>query len=154
MDKKLLRYMPEYYICPYCGNLHDWKEATCDKMLGYYEFFFKADLRCYKLHELGYKICFDDDNLYYNIRGICSKVSDMEGRIPIYSIVQKSTIPMVVFNVEVTTRDFIGRYDCIYCRYHEDCYYPKLGEHIKKVKLELGFVFNESEYRLVQQECE
>ena len=149
MNNAFLKSVPQYYVCPFCGSLHKWN----GKHLGYYNnTLCEKKLKCDEEPYRGdvYFIQFDYcNNLHYRMKSLCRKIDKVEGMIPISSIQWKPDTPMVYFNIEVTTEGFVGLYDCKECGFSISCNYAR-GERRKKTEIQLGFVFDESEYRIVQ----
>ena len=154
MELKLLDLTPKRYLCPYCGEWHEWSKLL---ELGYYDSSrctaeFSCD-ECPGHSSLGnYSIYFLDDYLYYSTDGICNKAKQaIKGKIPISSIVESSELPRVTFGVDFTAADEVNRYQCSNCDFKWQCNVCSLGTQGdgRHMKITFGFEFDQSNYNSI-----
>ena len=102
MNKKLLGLTPKRYLCPYCGEWHDWELSH---ILGYYDSpARKAKLKCekqlYGCRPREMQVYFSSRYCYYRTIPTCSIGNlDINDKIPIEGIFECSTEPRVKFSV-------------------------------------------------------
>ncbi len=151
MDQKLLDLTPKRYLCPYCGEWHDW---GLSHELGYYDSSeYKAELGCERQLP-GYKfrrmyIYFSDGYCYYKTIPTCSKGNlDINNKIPIEDIVESSEEPRVTFAVPFTADRDVGRSECSDCNCKDRCLMCKLGDenNSRRMHITFGFEFKQSDY--------
>jgi hypothetical protein len=152
MEKELLSLTPKRFLCPFCGEWHEWNHYN----LGYYSSCnWIADLECTEFlmytDDAILKIFFSGSYLYYSINQICDYCEPINGKIPISSIVESSESPIVTFDVEFTTLDEVGSFECKHCRCSSDCIFVKLGDEGDSChrSVTLGFEFEQSDYNRI-----
>lgn len=150
MERKLLELTPKRFLCPYCGEWHEWSERY---ELGYYDSEnFQARLKCSNERDdniCDYRIYFSDNYCYFSTHSICSKANlSIERKIPISSIIESTDNPIVTFEVEFTTAREVGSYECRNCCYSSVCNCVKLGDKGDKrhMTITFGFDFNKDDY--------
>lgn len=154
MNPKLLELIPKYYLCPYCGEWHEW---NLDNELGYYDsIMYRARFNCDESPECkgDYSIYFSDGYLYYATDRICGKANQtMEGKIEISSIVESSD-SQVTFDVDFTAANEVGRYSCDDCGFRRQCNVCMRGSQGdgRHMKITFGFEFDQSDYKRIVQE--
>ena len=154
MERKLLNLTPKRYLCPYCGEWHEW--SKCHE-LGYYDSSrYTAEFSCDECpghSSIGnYSIYFSDDYLYYSTDRICDKAKQaIEGKIPISSIVESSELPRVTFDVDFTAANEVGSYPCSNCVFKRQCNVCRLGTQGdgRHMKITFGFEFDQSDYNSI-----
>ena len=97
---------------------------------------------------------------------MCRKASlNLDGKIPIESIIENADQPIVTFDVPFTAKNAVGRNetDCCICTFRSKCNLIKLSENGDSIhmKIPLGFEFEQSEYmrfvkvcKIARKECE
>ena len=151
MERKLLELTPKRFLCPYCGEWHDWGNR-CE--LGYYDSIkYPAKFVCpnipYGCNEGNYRIYFYNDYCYFSTDPICGKANQsMEGKIPISSIIESADKPIVTFEVSFTAKKDVGSYECLNCICRSICNCVKLGDAGDKrhMTITLGFEFDKDDY--------
>ncbi len=149
MKKQFLQLSPKYYICPYCGQLHTWKHNSLSRTKIYSKEVYCENLTRWDDNE--YSIQCTDDYLYYSIVKPCKKVAEIEGKVPISSILEVDELSIITFPVELTTKQYVSCSNCHSCSFVEKCYFCRLGEigDGREIKMQLGFVFDEAEYKSI-----
>ena len=151
MERKLLELTPKRFLCPYCGEWHDWGER-CE--LGFYDsIHFAAEFSCpnipYGCNAGNYRIYFYNDYCYFSTDSICGRAKQsMEREIPISSIIESADKPIVTFEVEFTTAEEVGSYECRNCSCRSTCNCVKLGDAGDKrhMTITFGFEFDREDY--------
>ena len=154
MERKLLELTPKRFLCPYCGEWHDWGERF---ELGYYDSIsYVAKFACpnipYGCNAGNYRIYFYNDYCHFSTDSICGRAKQsMEGEIPISSIIESADKPIVTFEVEFTTAEEVGSYECRNCSYRSTCNCVKLGDAGNKrhMTITLGFEFDKDDYNRI-----
>ena len=151
MEKEFLNLAPKHFLCPYCGEWHEWTEPH---ELGYYdssncEAAFECSNAPSGCNKGDYRIYFYEGYLYYSTERMCGRANQaMNGRIPISSIVEDPDRPIVTFNVAFTSNSDVGRYECSDCRFKEQCNLVRLGDKGDNCHMTItfGFEFEQSDY--------
>ena len=151
MEKEFLNLTPKHFLCPYCGEWHEWTEPH---ELGYYdssncEAAFECSNAPSGCNKGDYRIYFYAGYLYYSTERMCGRANQaMNGRIPISSIVEDPDRPIVTFNVAFTSNSDVGRYECSDCRFKEQCNLVRLGDKGDNCHMTItfGFEFEQSDY--------
>ena len=151
MEKEFLNLTPKHFLCPYCGEWHEWTEPH---ELGYYdssncEAAFECSNAPSGCNKGDYRIYFYEGYLYYSTERMCGRANQaMNGRIPISSIVEDPDRPIVTFNVAFTSNSDVGRYECSDCRFKEQCNLVRLGDKGDNCHMTItfGFEFEQSDY--------
>lgn len=151
MEKEFLNLTPKHFLCPYCGEWHEWTEPH---ELGYYdssncEAAFECSNAPSGCNKGDYRIYFYEGYLYYSTERMCGRANQaMNGKIPISSIVEDPDRPIVTFNVAFTSNSDVGRYECSDCRFKEQCNLVRLGDKGDNCHMTItfGFEFEQSDY--------
>lgn len=152
MEQQLLDLVPKGYLCPYCGEWHNWNN---DYSLGYYDSEeYETNLECYNVPGGGskgdYRIYFSDGYCHYYIDALCTKLrkSRIMGEIPISSMIEKAEEPVVTFQVPFTADYNVGWRECRDCTFKYECNFVRLCDNGDKrhMTITLGFEFEQSEY--------
>ena len=150
MEQKLLELTPKRFLCPYCGEWHDYGNR-CE--LGYYDSpSYAAKFACPNVPygcSSYYRIYFYNDYCYFSTDSICERAQQsMEGKILISSIIESADKPIVTFEVEFTAANNVGTYECSSCSYGSVCNFVKLGDKGDKrhMTITLGFEFDKDDY--------
>ena len=168
MKKELLTLTPKRFLCPICGEWHEWKHSH---HLGYYDSNFPAEFTNSSLYPSEcasdrYTIFVENGYLHYTTGVMCRKASlNLDGKIPIESIIENADQPIVTFDVPFTAKNAVGRNetDCCICTFRSKCNLIKLSENGDSIhmKIPLGFEFEQSEYmrfvkvcKIARKECE
>ena len=153
MDQKFLSLTPKRFLCPYCGKWHKW---TKKHELGYYSKDLSAKLYCYDAppfcDEGDYKVYFYNGYCYFSIDSMCKKANQsIKGKIPIADIIESIDEPIVTFEVPFVAENPVGKSECIFCDYSQECLYAKLGEKgdNRHMNITFGFEFKQSEYDVI-----
>ena len=166
MNKNLLQLEPTRWLCPFCGQWHDW---TGSFSLG--SGFSHLILSTCPYHPKDkllwtYFLDFKDDDCHYNIMGRCRYGGRPPtfGKIPISSITQSKREPIISFKAKINIGSFDGeevRKDCpATCLFRDNCTLLKIVEangykeeiitpskhKWKYVEMELKFEFEKSQY--------
>ncbi|MCI8470302.1 MAG: hypothetical protein HFJ35_02230 [Clostridia bacterium] len=151
MNQKLLDLTPKRYLCPFCGEWHNWEIPY---KLGDYDLSsYKARLEC-KNGDTGYsyrdmQVCFSDGYCYYKTTPTCGRGNlDINDKIPIEDIVESSEKPRVTFDVPFTAKKNVGRSECSDCAGKYICLMRKLGDenNSRHMYITFGFEFKQSDY--------
>lgn len=151
MNQKLLDLIPKRYLCPFCGEWHDW---GLPYELGYYDSSsYKAELGCER-QIVGCKnremhIYFSDGYCYYRTIPTCSIGNlNINSKIPIEDIVESFKEPRVTFAVPFTANSDVGRRECSDCDGRHVCLMYKLGNenNSRYMHIRFGFEFEQSDY--------
>lgn len=155
MNEKFLGLTPERYLCPYCGQWHDWPKDTYPFYLGCYDIKWKDnvkltctqagpfDLRGY------YKFYIMNGSLYYEIQDLCRRYrTELEGRIAISDIVESCEGPFITFECPVQISSPIGPKHCAECKEKCVCatYQQAVETGSQDTKIRFGFKFDEDNY--------
>ena len=151
MDQKLLSLTPRRFLCPYCGEWHEWNHAH---ELEYYDSRqYSAKLECSNAprgcNKGDYRIYFSNGYCYYSTDPICRWANQsIEGKIPISSIIESTDKPSVTFKVPFTAKNDVGSYECSHCDYENECICVKLGDKgdNRHMTITFGFEFEQSDY--------
>ena len=151
MERKLLELTPKRFLCPYCGEWHEWSERY---ELGYYDSpSYVAKFTCSNTpigcNDGNYRIYFYNDYCYFSTDSICGRAQQsMEGKILISSIIESADKPIVTFEVEFTAANNVGTYECSSCSYGSVCNFVKLGDKGDKrhMTITFGFEFDKNDY--------
>ena len=151
MDQKLLSLTPRRFLCPYCGKWHEWNK---EHELGYYDSErYQAQFICSNAPSIcnkgNYRIYFYDGYCYYSTDYMCRRATQsIEGKIPIFSIIESADKPTVTFEVPFTAKSDVGRYECSECVYKDECICVKLGDEgdNRHMTITFGFEFEQSDY--------
>lgn len=152
MNEKLLKLTPQRYLCPYCGEWHEWEGNSLD---WYDTPSYTAEFSCPSCpgrRSIGkYAIYILDGYCNYEVESVCSSSQSIKGKIPISSIQESLEYPIVTFNVNFTAERDIGRSrysDCSGCTFSGYCNSQKLGEQGdgRNIEITLGFEFKQSDY--------
>ena len=155
MNQELLKLIPKRYLCPYCGEWHDWRDWGGEEHeLEYYDSEqYEAELDCPNLPYGGisgdYRFYFEDGYCHYYTRHLCGKADQfLQGKIPISSIIESTDKPIVTFEVNFTSRGFVGTSECSGCDFKDKCICVKLGDKGNgyDMKITFGFEFDQSDY--------
>ena len=148
MEKGLLGLKPERFLCPYCGEWHDWNSYH---KLGDYDF--QTIFNCPNIPSNSYRGCYIiysyGDSLNYSTEKICERAKQvMSGEIPIDCIIEHSDKPIVTFSVPFTADSPVGSTICRTCEYVDHCNCVKLGDEGNNLDMTItfGFEFEQSEY--------
>ena len=158
MNKKLLGLTPKRYLCPYCGEWHDWELSH---ILGYYDSpARKAKLKCekqlYGCRPREMQVYFSSRYCYYRTIPTCSYGNlDINDKIPIEGIFECSTEPRVKFSVPFIADNDVGGSNCSDCDSKDRCLMCKLGEanHTRHMYIKFGFEFEQSDYKKFSNEA-
>lgn len=152
MEKELLNLTPKRFLCPFCGEWHEWKLVH---ELSYYDSTsYSAELEC-ALRREGYKerkmrFHFADDKCHYRTFPSCGRASlELDGSIPIGNIVESLDKPQMTFDVLFTPKNCIGNSACSDCDSKDcNCQLVKLADagDWRQITLKLGFEFEQSDY--------
>ena len=154
MKKEFLQLVPKRYLCPVCGEWHEWMH----KSLGWYNSEdYMAIMKCPKLQgyadyeQAYYSIYFEDNRLYCKIENLCSYkfAGNVERNIPISLIKQIDSEFKVGFYVDYYAVERIGKLYCD-CGFSDTCEAYR-SDKIKDgsgviCKIPLGFEFEISDY--------
>jgi len=150
VNRKLLDLIPTHYLCPYCGEWHEWPSVM---NLGWYDFDKRSHFECYnapnKCNKGDYSIYFEDDYCYYSTEPQCGRGNlNLSGSIEIDSITQSSDEPIVTFNVPFNPANRVRHSFCSGCMTENICNLLKLTYkgYDDHMEITLGFKFEQSEY--------
>lgn len=157
MDERFLKLSPIRYLCPYCGEWHEWEQFH---ELGFYNSSsYKAKFECCNsptgCNSVDYSVYFESGMCYYSTERMCRRADQsMSGSIPISSIMERSDEPIVIFDVEFTSNSDVGRCECCDCGYRNKCNCVKLGDKgdHRHMKIPFGFMFEQSDYDKIYKE--
>lgn len=148
VEKGLLGLTPKRFLCPYCGEWHDWNSYH---KLGDYDF--QTNFYCPNIPSNSYRGCyiiyFYGDSLNYSTQKICERAKQvMSGEIPIDCIIEHSDKPIVTFSVPFTADSPVGSTTCRTCEYVDHCNCVKLGDEGNNLDMTItfGFEFEQSDY--------
>ena len=148
MEKGLLGLTPTRFLCPYCGEWHDWNSYH---KLGHYDL--KTIFNCPNIPSNSYRGCYIiysyGDSLNYSTLKICERAKQvMSGEIPIDCIIEHSDKPIVTFSVPFTADSPVGSTICRTCEYVDHCNCVKLGDEGNNLDMTItfGFEFEQSDY--------
>lgn len=154
MDRELLELKPTRFLCPYCGEWHEWKSPNT---LDWYDS--KGD--SYRTECSGfsagvssrgcYKFYFDDNKMYYSTDSVCGMAHmHIESSIEVKEILFSSMKPIVYFDHAFVSANKVGRVECSGCdSCIEKCNPVKLGDagDGRNMTITFGFEFDEEDYR-------
>lgn len=155
MQRQLLDLVPKRYLCPYCGEWHEWEGQS----LGYYDSeYYSTSIECSNApsgcNEGNYKVFFKDGYCYYSTERQCGRGRlELDGKIEIASITESSDEPIVTFKVPFKPNEPVGSMSCSSCRSKYVCNLVKLADkgYDGHMEITLGFEFEQSDYdRLVR----
>ena len=151
MEKGLLGLTPKRFLCPYCGEWHDWN--SYHKLGDYDSYDFQTNFYCPNIPSNSdrgcYRIYFYGDSLNYSTKKICERAKQvMSGKIPIDCIIEHSDKPIVTFSVPFTADCPVGSTRCWTCEYVDHCNCVKLGDEGNNLNMTItfGFEFEQSDY--------
>lgn len=151
MNKELLRLRPKRYLCPYCGEWHEWNFAS--NLASHDSYSYKAQLGC-KYQRAGCQtrrtiIYFEDGICHYKTRSICGRGHlEIDGVISIDEIVESSEEPRVTFSVLFKAASEVGISKCEDCASKDKCLICRLCDenNSRVMHITFGFEFEPSEY--------
>ena len=151
MNQKLLSLIPRRFLCPYCGEWHEWNHAH---ELEYYDSRqYSAKLECSNAprgcNKGDYRIFFYEGYCFYSTDKMCRRATQsIKGEIPISSIIESTDKPSVTFKVPFTAKEDVGIYECSDCDYKNECICVKLGDKgdNRHMTITFGFEFEQSDY--------
>lgn len=150
VEKELLTLIPKRFLCPYCGEWHEWDKNA----LAYYDSYnYRAKFSCPSCPghpNIGrFTVYFSDDYCYYTVDKVCVRAYQaMNGKVLISSIQEKIEVPAVTFDVDFTAASSIGRQRCSDCDFNGKCNFQMLGDQGDgcNMKITFGFEFEQSSY--------
>lgn len=151
MEKELLNLTPKRFLCPYCGEWHEWnsRHELGDYDSSNYKACFECSNAPFGCNKGDYRIYFYEGYLYYTTERICQKANQyMDGKIPISSIRENPDEPIVTFDVEFTSNSDVGSYECRNCDRKNKCNCVHLGDKgdNRHMAITFGFEFEQSDY--------
>lgn len=151
VEKKFLNLTPKRFLCPYCGEWHEWTEPH---ELGYYDSIsYKTSLVCSNApigcNKGNYEIFFHNGYCYYTTERQCGRARlELDGRIAIDSIIESVGEPTVTFKVPFVPYSNVGSDCCSDCRSMHVCNVVNLADKgdTHNMEITLGFEFEQSDY--------
>lgn len=153
MEKELLKLKPKRFLCPYCGEWHEWNRRT---PIEYHD---NCNLKAYfvcsnalneNLCKAGsYGIYHDNFYLYWSTRAVCQKAHlEMNEKIPISAIREDPYRPIITFDALFISDNPVGSDECRNCLFVDKCNCAQLGDKGDKrgMIIKLGFEFEQSDY--------
>lgn len=153
MNPELLKLVPKRYLCPFCGEWHEWD---------YYEKINKLEsydskencLECYcqkisrRYEGKAVRFYFDENHdIFYEMDSFCSRVKGAKGWEP--NIIVEESSPRVSFIINLTSNSPGGR-TCYDCNFIYDCGFRGRRSGFlddgQNLKIALGFEFDPDEY--------
>ena len=165
MNPKLLKLKPKRYLCPYCGEWHEWELnypledydgeewEIYDSWEGEYVVSTGvADLRCpndledYDDRHIYFR--FKEGKCYFKTFSECDSKKEIDSRILINDIVESDKKPRVIFHVPFTSETEVNNMSCEDCGSKDVCIVCKLGEKNDGYHMEIpfGFEFDKDDY--------
>ena len=165
MNPKLLKLKPKRYLCPYCGEWHEWELSNpledydgeeweiYDSWEGEYVVSTGvADLRCpndledYDDRHIYFR--FKEGKCYFKTFSECDSKKEIDSRILINDIVESDKKPRVIFHVPFTSETEVNNMSCEDCGSKDVCIVCKLGEKNDGYHMEIpfGFEFDKDDY--------
>lgn len=156
MEKELLTLIPEWFLCPHCGNWHKWKKPH--KLSIYSSRYCICRLECEKptsehneLVPTSYEIYFEDNKIHCSAGTKCERYDTyMYGETELSSIEAYSNLPSVTFDIEFMVMH-ITTYTCKTCRKKKTCVDAITGDEVtsRHLTLRFGFEFLERDYEMI-----
>lgn len=151
MERRLLDLKPKRFLCPYCGEWHDWDK---EKALGYYDSnSYKAIFVCSDTpvgcNKGNYRVFFEDGYCYYITAEKCIRAGlNLNGKIAIADITESIDEPIVTFKVPFKPYSSVGSERCKDCKEVDVCNVVKLADkgYYPNMEITLGFEFEQFEY--------
>ena len=151
MEKELLNLTPKRFLCPYCGEWHEWDKTH---ELGYYDSSsYKAQFECSNApsgcNAGDYRVFFQDGYCYYTTERQCRRARlDLEGKIAIASITESADKPIVTFKVPFKPYSDVGSGRCSDCISRHVCTVVNLADkgYSQDMEITFGFEFEQSDY--------
>ncbi len=141
MNPKLLKCKPKRWLCPHCGEWHEW---NLRHELRYFDF----KLECKSCGDSVY-FQLKDGYCYYKIQRGCRRGNlEIKDKISIEDIVESFEKPRVTFSFIHTTRDYVGGNECRTCTSYYICQMRKMADRYggRRIPITLGFEFEKSVY--------
>ena len=157
MNPKLLKLKPKRYLCPYCGEWHEWElnyplEVYDGEV---YEASFicsNQPIGCNKgKYTIFFRDCndYDFDYCFYSTEPLCKRANfELEGKIKIKAITESSDEPRVTFKVPFKPRKTVGTYECLDCDSRRVCNLVSLSDagYDDHMEIPFGFEFDRDDY--------
>ena len=147
MYQKLLDLRPKRYLCPYCG---EWHEYELLNELGYYDSRDnKAKFKCESCDIIPVRIFFRNGYCHYETRFSCPAANlEIKDSIQIEDFVSSSTEPRVTFVIPINADEEICKDECDDCFFKKECMICKLAEknNSRDMNITFGFEFEQSDY--------
>lgn len=158
MNEKFLGLTSKRYLCPYCGQWHDWPKDDYPFYLGYYDIKWRDNVKLactqapiFTLRGY-YRFYIMNGFLYYEVQDLCRRSSiELEGKIAISDIAESSEEPFVTFEVPLQLSAPIGPKHCAECKEKFVCatYQQAVETESQDIKIKFGFKFDEDNYNLM-----
>ena len=148
MRNELLELTPTRYLCPCCGEWHEWNEKELEYYDGECD---QTELECpntsiMHCYNCKYGIYFENGYCYYSIMQV-------HGRIPISSISESKDNPIVTWQVSHIPNENIPRCECMDCSFKDECRCGKFGMTRHYIDITFGFEFKQSDYDKYSEEA-
>lgn len=152
MNSKLLQLRPKRYLCPFCGEWHDWPFRSLNS---YTESAHPAELECpYHQHEyvgkrmVLYEVCFPYGRYFqYEISPHCNRLEIFNyDKFELSEIIEDENKPIVSLTVDYIIEKPVGDDYCGCCPPYVHCIFKDAEVDQKNFKIQLAFEFCESEY--------
>lgn len=146
MRKELLDLVPTEYLCPYCGQWHEWKDEYALKEASYAARLFAYDCPNSLLEEIiakriFFELDFRKEKLLYNFYVILHSAFKEDCEIPIDEIKEDPLEPIVWINLDLSSLEMCDLDK--FCYYYNIC--PMTKETYKR-KFVIALKFNEDEF--------
>lgn len=150
MKEELLELTPKRFLCPYCGEWHEWNKIHA---LRYYNSSGNsARFKCSNTpsgYDAGdYRIFFEGGYCYYTTESRCGRAYlALEGKIEIASITESIDKHIVTFGVPFKPHDDVGSEPCAKCAIRHVCNVVNLADkgYFRVIEINLGFEFDYDE---------
>lgn len=146
MNSKLLQLRPKRYLCPFCGEWHDWPFRSLNF---YTEDTHPANLECpYHSREVLYVVYFPYGEYFeYEIPPHCSMLSIFNSdRCELTELIEDKNKPIVSITVDYIAEKVAVKDVCECCPTYKHCDFKDTGVDYENIKIQLAFEFYESEY--------
>ena len=149
MNRKFLELRPTKYLCPYCGEWHNWNEVYA---LNCYNKDSTASHKCPIDDDGPYKVYCDGNELYYFVKSMCQRCEQdsLNGKISINdsNIIKDYDKSTITFEIPFISKERAGMSVCSCSSFKRHCLYAKLGEAGDGIHMNIpfGFKFKKEEF--------
>ena len=147
MKEDIFKLVPTYFLCPYCGKWHRWKDfGDLSKPI---DGGFKLEFHCQEARARRMDICFVSGFVYYKTSIDCLRATFiLDGKKSIEEIDFDTEESKITFKVPFESKSELSRKNCKLCGCKEECNLLNLAEEGdgRNMTITFGFKYDSDEY--------